>query len=138
MLYRFNGCGKCSGDLVSDADEWRCFQCGRIYYSESSPMEPLQFPTKGECPLPTEVTPREVGRGRMRRNARRINAVIASHKRSDEKWLSMNQGVIRQLDQGKSVRDISEMLGRNPRLIRGIRERLCDLRASGQDPGTTR
>jgi len=32
MLYLFKGFGKCSGDLVQEADEWRCFQCGSVYY----------------------------------------------------------------------------------------------------------
>ena len=134
MLYRFKGCVKCGGDLASDCDEWSCFQCGRIYYPQRSPMEPLLEPMKAQHPLSTDVSPGEVGPHRRRRKARRINAVIAAKRRSDEKWRSTNQQVIRHLDQGKSVREISEVLGRNPRQIRGIRERLYDLRATALDP----
>ncbi len=32
MLWRFKSCGKCGGDLIMEADEWRCIHCGRYYY----------------------------------------------------------------------------------------------------------
>ncbi len=134
MLYRFKGCGKCGGDLLFDCDEWSCCQCGRIYYPQRSPTEPLLGPMKAQHPLSTGVPPGEAAPYRKRRKARRINAVIAAKTRSDEKWSSTNQQVIGYLNEGKSVRDISEILGRDPRQIRGIRERLYDLRATALDP----
>ena len=39
MLYLFKGCGKCEGDFLMDSDEWRCFQCGRVYYPTRTPEE---------------------------------------------------------------------------------------------------
>lgn len=134
MLYRFKGCGKCGGDLLLDCDEWTCCQCGRIYYPQPFPMGPLLEPMKAQHPLSTGVSPAETGLHRKRRKARRVNAMIAAKKRSDEKWRSTNQLVISYLDQGKSVRDISEILGRHARQIRGVRERLDDLRAMVLDP----
>ena len=31
-IFRFKECLKCGGDLTPDEEDWKCFQCGRIYY----------------------------------------------------------------------------------------------------------
>ncbi len=137
MLCRFKSCEKCEGDLVLDYDEWRCFQCGRIYYPQRTPMELLLDPMEVHHPLSTDVSPGEEDLDRKRRKARRsprrINSLIAAKSRSDEKWWSKNRLVIHHLDQGKKVREISEIVGRGARQIRVVRERLCDLRATAPE-----
>ncbi len=110
-MCRFKSCGKCGGDLVLDYDEWRCFQCGRIYYPQRSAMELLLDPMEVHHPLATDISPGEPELDRKRRKARRsprrINSAIAAKQRSEENWWSANQQVIHHLDQGKKVREIS-------------------------------
>ena len=134
MWCRFKGCGKCGGDLVQDSDEWRCFQCGRIYYPQRTAMELLLDPMETHHPLATDISPGEPDLDRKRRKARRsprrINSAIAAKSRSEEKWWSKNRSVIYHLDQGKKVREVAEIVGRGARQVRVVRERLCDLRAT--------
>ncbi len=121
-----------------DDDEWRCFQCGRIYYPQRSAMELLLDPMEVHHPLSTDVSPGEEYLDRKRRKARRsprrINSAIAAKQRSEEIWWSANQQVIHHLDQGKTVREIAEIVGRGTRQIRMVRERLCDLRSTALEP----
>ena len=129
MLFWFRQCGKCGGDLMSDSDEWTCFQCGRTYYPQPASAELLSKPNSEDQPASNALLPSD-GQRRRRRKPRRINAVIAAKERSDERWRGKNEEVIFHLEQGKCVRDISEILGRNARQIRGVRERLTEQRAA--------
>ena len=74
------------------------------------------------------------GRLRQRsRSARDINSIIAAKTQSDDRSWKRNKDIIRHLDEGHTVRDISFLIGRGQRQIRVIRERLNDLRACGQE-----
>ena len=128
MLCKFKDCDKCSGDLVLDGDEWRCWQCGTYYYP-SEPVMDLPLEAKeselvlhaADC----ETRPRRV-RAR-RRTMTNINSVIMAKERSENRWWTKNQEIIDRLKQGYSVRDISELVGKGQRQIRGVQERLKDM-----------
>ena len=138
MLCRLKDCGKCGGDLFLDFDEWRCFQCGRIYYPKPSPMELLPDAMEVHAPLFADESPDEAGhdrdRPKVRRSPRRINVMVAAKNRSEEKWWSNNKQVIYHLDRGNSVQQTAEIVGRGTRQVRMIRERLNDLRATALEP----
>jgi hypothetical protein len=53
---------------------------------------------------------------------------VAKH-RSEERWWDRNQELIQYLDEGRSVREISVLVGRSERQVRVVREQLNDLRA---------
>ena len=72
-----------------------------------------------------------------RRAARDINSVIAAKDRSENRWWNRNRDVIRFLDEGRTVREISDLIGRGQRQIRVIRERLNDIRTAGLDSRST-
>ncbi len=128
MLCKFKDCVKCSGDLVLDGDEWRCWQCGTYYYP-SEPVMDLPLEAKeselvlqdADC----ETRPRRI-RAR-RRTMTNINSVIRAKERSEHRWWTKNQDIIDRLKQGYSVRDISELVGKGQRQIRGVQERLKDM-----------
>ncbi len=122
MPYVFKGCEKCCGDLIQDADEWRCFQCGRVYYPEGSTMD-LQLAAEQAGVADGE-------RAVVRRSARHLNPVPATTRFNEERWWDKNKTVIYHLDQGKKVREIAEIVGQGPRQIRVVRERLRDLRTA--------
>jgi hypothetical protein len=133
MRCQLKGCGKCGGDLVFDAQDWRCWQCGRYYYPERSPWELLLDPAESQHPLGVQAEEPERKRRKATRS-RRINSAIAATYRSDNRWWGRNQQVISLLDQGKTVREIAEIVGAGPRQIRVIRERLYDLRTNALEP----
>ena len=138
MLCRLKDCGKCGGDLFLDFDEWRCFQCGRIYYPQRPSIELLLEPMEDQHLLAADVSRGEDdldcnGR-RARRSPRSINAVLSAKSRSEEKWWARNKQVIHHLDMGNSVGQIAEMVGRGARQVRLIRERLYELRATALEP----
>ena len=126
MLYRFKSCTKCNGDLVLDGDEWRCWQCGTYYYPNDPVMDlppevvesDLLFQA-ADC----EAKPRRV-RARPKTN---INSVIMAKERSDYCLWTKNREIIDRLNQGYSVREISEQVGKGQRQIRGVQERLKDM-----------
>ena len=128
MLCKFKDCTKCKGDLVLDGDEWRCWQCGTYYY----PKEPVM-----DLPLETQMLIQELQdspcepeppRVRARRRTMtNINSVIQAKERSESRWWSKNQDIIDRLKEGYSVRDISDLVGKGQRQIRGVQERLKDL-----------
>lgn len=62
-----------------------------------------------------------------RRTMTNINSVILAKERSDERWWEKNREIIEHLKQGRSVREISAMVGKGQRQIRGVQERLRDL-----------
>ncbi len=127
MLYLFKGCGKCSGDLLMDTDEWRCFQCGRVYYPTRPPEEQLLDRVAIQ---ESAVIGADLDRPKVRRSARHLNPVVAATRSNEEQWWNKNRQVILHLDQGKKVREIAEIVGKGPRQIRVVRERLRDLRSS--------
>ena len=128
MQCKFKDCSKCKGDLVLDGDEWRCWQCGAYYY----PSHPLMdLPLESELPaqeLESADTEFELPRVRARRRTMtNINSVILAKERSESRWWSKNQEIIDRLKEGRSVRDISELVGKGQRQIRGVQERLKDM-----------
>ena len=131
MLCQLKSCRKCSGDLVLDEDEWRCWQCGRYYYPNTPAFDVPDYSKEAER-RPSAVSLMAAVRGRGRRRAARdINSVIAAKDRSENRWWNRNRDVIRYLDEGRTVLEISAIIGRGQRQIRVIRERLSDLRACG-------
>jgi hypothetical protein len=58
--------------------------------------------------------------------------VISAKVRSEHLWWRRNRETIRLLDEGRTVREISVLLGRGSRQIRIVRERLNDLRTIGE------
>ena len=128
MLCKFKNCTKCKGDLVLDGDEWRCWQCGTYYYPSEPVMDLPQEAVESELVFQAadcEVRPRRV-RAR-RRMMPKINSVIMAKERSENHWWTNNQDVIDRLKQGYSVREISELVGKGQRQIRGVQERLKDI-----------
>ena len=80
--------------------------------------------------LPGTVGPRTVGpTGRFAGSFTGTETETETPKgRSDSRWWDRNRQVIAYLDQGKSIREIAEVVGVGPRQIRNILERLSDLR----------
>jgi hypothetical protein len=131
MLCRLKSCQKCSGDLVLDDDEWRCWQCGHYDYPRLSlPELPPDVPASNSSGDPADLpggTPRR--RRRSRGAVSDINALIVAKDRSEQRWWTRNEQLIKYLDEGKSVREIAALVGRSERQIRVVREQLNDLRA---------
>ena len=127
MLYLFKGYGKCEGDLLMDTDEWRCFQCRRVYYPARTPEEQQLDRTAFQG---SSAVCEDSDRPEVRRSARHLNPVVAASKANEEQWWNKNQQVISHLGQGKKVREIAEIAGKGPRQIRVVRERLRDLRSA--------
>ena len=130
MLYLFKGYGKCEGDLLMDTDEWRCFQCRRVYYPARTPEEQQLDRTAFQG---SSAVCEDSDRPKVRRSARHLNPVVAASKSNEEQWWNKNQQVIFHLDQGKKVREIAEIAGKGPRQIRVVRERLRDLRSAAPE-----
>ena len=128
MLCKLKACRKCCGDLVLDNDEWRCWQCGQYYYPKPPVLDVPQYSRGSGGALATEggAVPQ---RRRRRRAVRDINTVIAAKDRSESRWWNKNREAIRYLDEGRTVGEISKVIGRGQRQIRVIRDRLNDLRA---------
>ena len=145
------GCTKCGGDLIYDAGDWKCVQCGQYYY----PVRPGSFeelPSKsvdGQQPLEAdnhtslhgpsqaaEAAPPRRGRRREygARAQRNINALVKARQLSDERWWGRNRDIIAALDRGLSVREVATLFDRGERQIRVIRERLAELRAADAEP----
>ena len=131
MWCRFKSCRKCAGDLVLEGDEWRCWQCGQYYYPVRTLLEMPEEPPDPELlPADEEGSERRPNRVRARRSPRNINSRIMAKDRSDRRWLLRNREIIRHLDQGLGVREISQLVARGERQIRIVRERLNDLRSA--------
>ena len=130
MLYLFKGYGKCEGDLLMDTDEWRCFQCRRVYYPARTPEEQQLDRTAFQG---SSAVCEDSDRPEVRRSARHLNPVVAASKANEEQWWNKNQQVISHLGQGKKVREIAETAGKGPRQIRVVRERLRDLRSAAPE-----
>lgn len=128
MQCKFKDCTKCKGDLVLDGDEWRCWQCGTYYYPKEPVMDlPLESHISTD-ELQTFDGESEAPRIRARRRTMtNINSVIQAKERSETRWWSKNQDIIYRLKEGYSVREISDLVGKGQRQIRGVQERLKDL-----------
>ena len=130
MLCLLKNCRKCKGDLVLDGEEWRCWQCGQYYYPITESLDQREEP-----PIPSlaaaigEIMPSQ-RKTRVRRSPRNLNSRIVARDRSDSRWWERNRDVVKYLDQGLSVREISNLVSHGERQVRIIRERLHDLRTN--------
>ena len=70
---------------------------------------------------------------RVRRSPRNLNSRIVARDRSDSRWWERNRDVVKYLDQGLSVREISNLVSHGERQVRIIRERLHDLRTNNPE-----
>jgi hypothetical protein len=140
MFYRLKGCGRCGGDLLQDNDEWRCLQCGHVYYPECAQLE-LEWAVVAQAGFTSSQKDdqkddreddREDDRQRpkIRRSARHLTPDTSVTRFNEEQWWDRNQPIIGHLDQGMKVREIAEIVGKGPRQIRVVRERLRDLRSA--------
>ena len=144
------GCTKCGGDLMLNAGDWRCWQCGH-YYSRKSPgatddhrgeLDRVKVGAdspRSRVDLSTGPPDGSASAGKRQRkgygarSARNINSVIRAKELSDQRWWDRNRQIISYLDQGLSVRETALMMERDERQIRVVRERLYDLRAAAED-----
>jgi len=122
------GCGRCGGDLLQDNDEWRCFQCGNVYYPEHSQL-PLERAVAAQVNFAYNED-KGLLRPKVRRSARHLSPDTTLTHFNEEQWWDRNQQVIQHLDQEMKVREIAEIVGRGPRQIRVVREKLRDLRTA--------
>ncbi|MBT99476.1 MAG: hypothetical protein CL902_12765 [Dehalococcoidia bacterium] len=134
MLYMLKGCGKCGGDLGISFDEWSCIQCGACYYPKNAVMDLRLEPVDVQQPVAvggaSDGEDRGGKRPKIRQSARHLTQVPAETRFNEEQWWNKNQQVIKHLDQGMKMREIAEIVGRGPRQIRVVRERLRDLRSA--------
>ncbi len=133
MICKLRACPKCSGDLVLGRDEWRCWQCGKYYYPRPAPTDMPPSPIASGHPVAPGGVTVAPPRRRDRRAPRDINTVITAKDRSESRWWNRNADVIRYLDEGRTVREISALIGLGQRQIRVIRERLNDIRSNVAD-----
>ena len=130
MLCLLKNCRKCSGVLILDKDERRCWQCGQYYYPISESPEMLEEP-----PNPKMVAASGEGaigetKTMVRRSPRNLNSRIIAGDRSDNRWWERNREVVKYLDQGLTVQEISSLVSHGERQVRIIRQRLHDLRTT--------
>ena len=133
MLCLLKNCRKCNGDLVLDGEEWRCWQCGQYYYQRT---ESLDLREDASTPGPAAVSGENIPgerKTRVRRSPRNLNSRILARDRGDRRWWERNRDVVKYLDQGLSVREISILVSHGERQVRIIRERLRDLRTNNPD-----
>ena len=128
-------CAKCGGAVFKDADEWRCWQCGRYYLIRPDSMDIPEEVTNTGLPRTTSDD-NDSGHGASRA-VRSINSRITAGKSSDRQWWSRYRDVIRCLDQGLSIREIAIGLELGERQIRVVRQRLDDLRSSTKEQRLT-
>ena len=132
MWVRFRSCRKCCGDLILDGEDWRCWQCGRYYYS-TPPQQRTRRPSRSWPASWGVALGKSVTGPRRRRSVRGINSVISSTNRSEARWWNKNLDVIKYLDEGRTVKEIARLINRGQRQIRIIRERLNELRDCGAE-----
>ncbi|MCH2504063.1 MAG: hypothetical protein MK125_00690 [Dehalococcoidia bacterium] len=110
MLCLLKNCRKCSGDLILDGDEWRCWQCGQYYYPMSESPDMLEEPPNPEMVAAGGEGVLGETRTRVRRSPRNLNSRIIPRDRSDNPWWDRNRYVVKYRDQGLSVREISGLV----------------------------
>ena len=133
MLCLLKNCRKCSGDLILDGDEWRCWQCGQYYYPMSDSPDMLEVPPNPEMVAAAGEGAFGETKTRVSRSLRNLNSRIIARDRSDNRWWDRNRDVVKYLDQGLSVREISGLASHGERQVRIIRERLHDLRTNNPE-----
>lgn len=134
MQVLLKSCQKCNGDLIQDGDEFRCWQCGNYYYPkidlpELASVLPASDPDQNPQNSP-ELPKRRHRRSRWA--VRDINSLIVAKDRSEQRWWSRNEEMIKFLDAGNSVREIAALICKSERQVRVVREQLNDLRAVTQ------
>ncbi len=133
MLCLLKNCRKCKGDLVLDGEEWRCWQCGQYYYPITESLDQREEPPNPSLAAAIgEIMPSQ-RKTRVRRSPRNLNSRIVARDRSDSRWWERNRDVVKYLDQGFSVREISHLVSHGERQVRIIRERLHDLRTNNPE-----
>ena len=133
MLWLLKNCRKCSGDLILDGDEWRCWQCGQYYYPMSESPDMLEEPPNPEMVSAGGEGVLGEARNRVRRSHRHLNSRIIARDRSDNRWWDRNRDVVKYLGQGLSVSEISGLVSHGERQVWIIRERLHDLRINNPE-----
>ena len=133
MLCLLKNCRKCSGDLILDGDEWRCWQCGQYYYPMSDSPDMLEVPPNPEMVAAAGEGSLGEIKTRVSRSPRNLNSRIIARDRSDNRWWDRNRDVVKYLDQGLSVREISGLVSHGERQVRIIRERIHDLRTNNPE-----
>ena len=133
MLCLLKNCRKCSGDSILDGDEWRCWQCGQYHYPMSESPDMLDEPPNPEMVAAGDKGVLGETRTRVRRSPRNLNSRIIARDRSDNRWWDRNRDVVKYLDLGLSVREISGLVSHGKRQVRIIRERLHDLRTNNSE-----
>jgi hypothetical protein len=97
------------------------------------PELPLDTPAPQASGDPDDLP----GAPRRRRHCSRwavrdINNMLVAKDRSEHRWWVRNDQIIKYLDEGKPVREISTLVGRSERQIRVVREQLNDMRAANE------
>ena len=136
MLCLLKNCRKCSGDLILDGEEWRCWQCGQYYYPKAELPELMEEPPNSAMVLGGGEKIASERRTSVSRSPRNLNSRIIARARSDNRWWDRNRDVVRYLDQGLSVREISALVSHSERQVRIIRERLHDMRTNNPEAET--
>ena len=98
MLCLLKNCRKCSGDLILDGDEWRCWQCGQYYYPMSESPDMLEEPPNPEMVAAGGEGVLGETRTRVRRSPQNLNSRIIARDRSDNRWWDRNRDVVKYLD----------------------------------------
>ncbi len=133
MFCLLKNCRKCNGDLVLDGEEWRCWQCGQYYYPITESLDQREEPPNPSLAAAIgEIMPSQ-RKTRVSRSPRNLNSRIVARDRSDSRWWERNRDVVKYLDQGLSVREISILVSHGERQVRIIRERLHDLRTNNPE-----
>jgi len=116
-----------------DGEEWRCWQCGQYYYPITESLDQREEPPNPSLAAAIgEIMP-SPRKTRVRRSPRNLNSRIVARDRSDSRWWERNRDVVKYLDQGLSVREISILVSHGERQVRIIRERLHDLRTNNSE-----
>ena len=133
MLCLLKNCRKCSGDLILDGDEWRCWPCGQYYDPMSGSPDMLEEPPNPEMVAAGGEGVLGETRTRVRRSPRNLNSRIIARDRSDNRSWDRSRDVVKYPDQGLSAREISGLVSHGERQLRIIRERLHDLRTNNPE-----
>ena len=112
MLMNLASCPKCVGDLVQEEDEWRCLQCGHLYYPQ-----PVSLPAADSND--GQKWSRRPSGGIPGRN---INSLIEAQNRKQER----HPQVVTYLNEGRSVHEIAAFTGLSQRTVRSVRERYSE------------